>query len=267
MEQRTNARSSEEGLVRLIALGTGPAFPAKGGATSGYLVMHDGTSLLMDCGTGVVSNLQRHVDFRAVTAVIISHMHADHFFDLIPYRYGLRYAVCSGGARQIPLYLPPSGFTVLRHVVAPFAEEPEAFWEVFEPSEYDPNTTLRVNGLTVRFARTRHLVPTFAMSVEADGRKLAYSADSAPSESLVALSRNADLFLCEASLQSREQDAPGGAHMTATEAGVTAARAGVGRLLLTHIWHEFDGAESVLQASKVFGGPVEMAIENESYEV
>lgn len=267
MGQRTGAAGPEEGLVRLIALGTGPAFPARGGATSGYLVTHDGTSLLMDCGTGVVSNLQKHLDFRAVSAIVISHMHADHFLDLIPYRYGLRYAPCGRTTGRIALHLPPGGFTVLRHVVAPFADEPETFWEVFQVSEYDPGGALRVGGLTVRFAQTRHLMPAFAMSVEAAGQKLVYSADSAPSERLVALARGADLFLCEATLQRREQDAPGGAHMTAAEAGAAAAHAGVGRLLLTHIWQEYDETQSVLQASDAFGGPVELAVENESYEV
>lgn len=253
--------------MRVTVLGVGPAFPKKGGATSGYLVTSDGTTLLVDCGTGVVSNLQRHVDYHQVTAIIISHMHADHFLDLIPYRYGLKHAPYDRHWTRPRLYLPPGGCSVLKQVVTPFSDAPDFFGEVFQVAEYEPCVSLRVDGLTVRFTRTRHPVPAYAMSIEAQGRRMTYSADSAPTESLVTVARYADLFICEAGLQRREQDAPGGAHLTPSEAGGIAARAGVRRLLLTHLWQEFDQDQMLREARDAFGGPVDLAIENASYEV
>lgn len=253
--------------MRVTVLGVGPAFPKKGGATSGYLVTSNGTAVLVDCGTGVVSNLQRHVDYHQVTAIIISHMHADHFLDLIPYRYGLKYAPYDGHGTRPRLYLPPGGCSILKQVVTPFSEVPDFFGDVFQVAEYDPDAPLRVGDLAITFARTRHPVPAYAMSIETRGRRLAYSADSAPSESLVTVAHNADLFICEAGLQRRDQDAPCGAHLTPSEAGTLAARAGVKRLLLTHLWQEFDEDQTLREARDAFGGPVDLAMENATYEV
>ena len=62
------------------------------GACSGYLVEEDGICLLVDCGNGVFGKLRRYRDYGAVDAVVISHLHADHFLDLVPYSYALTYA-------------------------------------------------------------------------------------------------------------------------------------------------------------------------------
>lgn len=253
--------------MKVIVLGDGPGCPKPGGATSGYLVVHGDTSLLIDCGTGVISNLQKHTDYHQVTGVVITHMHADHFLDLIPYRYGLKYAIYHHHWEPPLLYLPPGGTAVLEHVVAAFSETPHFFEGVFRSSQYDPTGLLQVGDLALRFAETRHPVPAYAISVEGGGQKLVFSGDTAPVESVVMLARDADLFICEAAIQYRQQDPPGGAHLTPTEAGEMGARAGVKRMLLTHLWPEFDERQAVQEASDAFGAPVELAAENVAYQV
>src|SRR6188508_3528694 len=78
--------------MRLTVLGKSPSWQDAGGACSGYLLEEEGTSLLLDCGNGVFSKLRRHVDYVDVDAVVISHLHADHFLDLVPFSYALTYA-------------------------------------------------------------------------------------------------------------------------------------------------------------------------------
>ena len=78
--------------MRVTVLGKSPSWQDAGGACSGYLVEEDGTTVLIDCGNGVFSKLRLFRDYVDVDAVVISHLHADHFLDLIPYAYALTYA-------------------------------------------------------------------------------------------------------------------------------------------------------------------------------
>ena len=75
--------------MRITVLGKSPAWQDAGGACSGYLVEEDDFALLLDCGNGVFSKLRRHRDYVDVDAVLISHLHADHFLDLVPFSYAL----------------------------------------------------------------------------------------------------------------------------------------------------------------------------------
>lgn len=65
--------------VVVTALGTSAAFPGPNDACSGWLLQSEAANILVDCGTGVVANLQRFIDPAQLSAVIITHMHADHF--------------------------------------------------------------------------------------------------------------------------------------------------------------------------------------------
>ncbi len=78
--------------MRLTVLGKSPSWQDAGGACSGYLVEENGTRVLLDCGNGVFAKLRERIDYVDVDAVVISHLHADHFLDLVPYSYALTYA-------------------------------------------------------------------------------------------------------------------------------------------------------------------------------
>ena len=78
--------------MRLTVLGKSPSWQDADGACSGYLLEEDGTTVLLDCGNGVFSKLRRYRDYTKVDAVVISHLHADHFLDLVPFSYALTYA-------------------------------------------------------------------------------------------------------------------------------------------------------------------------------
>ena len=78
--------------MRLTVLGKSPAWQDVDGACSGYLLEAEGTALLLDCGNGVFAKMRRFVDYVDVDAVVLSHLHADHFLDLVPFSYALTYA-------------------------------------------------------------------------------------------------------------------------------------------------------------------------------
>src|SRR3712207_9420878 len=78
--------------MRVTVLGKSPSYTDAGGACSGYLIQEDGITVLLDCGNGVFAKMRRFVDYVDVDAVVLSHLHADHFLDLVPFSYALTYA-------------------------------------------------------------------------------------------------------------------------------------------------------------------------------
>lgn len=247
--------------MNLTVLGCSPSFLNPGGHSSGYLIEEGDTRVLVDCGHGSSGPLREALDPRTLRAVVISHMHPDHFFDLLP----LRYALAAQDA-CLPLWLPPGGTAVLQSLVEPLGLQP-GFWERgYAMAEYDPAQPLPLGAMTVRFAPTDHFVPGFAMRLTATGSAepdVFFSSDTAWSAAMADFGRGAALGLIEATQTYQIPDAPRG-HLTGALAGRLARDAEIGRLLLTH--YPVEQAEQLLaQASAVYRGPVELAREGEKY--
>ena len=112
---------------------------------------------------------------------------------------------------------------------------PDMFERTFELSEYQPDTPFQIGPLVVTPTRVPHYtLQTYAFRVEADERALAYSGDSAPSEELVKAARDADLFVCEATLLRGELDGEPRGHLSLDEAVDAFEASGAKRLLVTH---------------------------------
>ncbi len=259
--------------MELTVLGGSAATPNPGDASAGYLVRSGGMTVLLDCGSGVVSKLRAHAEERALSGVVISHLHSDHTLDLVALRYALKYAPHPDGppAAPIPLHLPPGGLDFLARLGAVFQQGSEVgqdFWgEIFAPREYtahlDGGPPLVIGALSIRFAAMRHYVPTWAVRLEegGTGRVLTYSADTGPQASLAEFARGSDLLLCEGTLlrQPTGQNPESYGHLTATEAGRIAAAAGAGRLVLTHLWAELGFDRALADARAAFAGPTDRA--------
>lgn len=256
--------------MRLTVLGGSAATPNGGDASSGYLVTSGGTTVLVDCGSGVVAQLRARMAPQELRAVIVSHLHSDHTLDLVALRYGLKYAPYAGERQLIPLYLPPGGLAFLARLGEVFQagnEVGQDFWgDVFTLREYgselERDEALVVGDLSIRFAPMPHFVPAWAMRFEdGAGRVLTYSADTGPQGPLAEFAAGSDLLLCEATLL---QQAPGQnpaeyGHLTAAEAGQIATAAGVGALVLTHLWEDLGFDRYLADARAHFAGAVEQA--------
>jgi len=254
--------------LRVTVLGSSSSIPRPGRACSGYLVEGGGSALATDLGTGALSNLRRVMPSERLDAVVISHMHADHFIDLIPMRYELKYGPRNSSKRP-KLYLPPGGEVMLRNMVNAFAREsPHDFInEVFEVHTFDPNVPLQIGETTVRFAQTVHFIPTFATRYEVDGSSICYSSDASPDRGLTQLARDANLFLCESTLLPNEREYGPRGHMSAAEAGLTAHDACVERLVLTHYPTETNPAQLYSEAQARFDGSIAVADDLDRFEL
>ena len=214
---------------------------------------------MLDLGTGAFARVRRYAGEERIAAVVISHMHADHFIDLIPLRYALRYGV-RGRRGKLPVYLPPGGLATLRAITSALPREGGDFLsDVFELAEYDPSQPLAIGAATLRFAPTVHYIPAFAMRWERDGASVTYSADTAPSDTVVALAREAGVFVCEATLRRGAREPGMRGHSSAEEAAAMARAAGVRRLLLTHYGEDSTHDDLDIAAREKFDGTIVVA--------
>lgn len=250
-------------------LGKSPAWEDAGGACSGYLATEGGYRLLVDCGNGAFAKLRERADYTEIDAVLVSHIHADHILDLVPFAYALTLGVNADSGRRRPqLLLPPGGVEAMRRLVAIWGSG-ELIDDAFEPSEYGTAASMELGPLRVRLHPVPHFTTTHAVELIApSGRRLVYGADCRYCPELIDAARAADLLLAEATLPEPDPapvDERG--HMSAGEAGELAARAGVGRLVLTHISDQLDADRALEAASAHLDCPVEIAATGACWEL
>jgi len=264
--------------MRITVLGKSPAWQDAGGACSGYLLEEGDTTLLLECGNGVFAKLREHVDYTDVDAVLVTHLHADHFVDLVPYSYAL---LLTPRQQPVPvaghpgtddparprLIAPPGSVQFFRNVVGCWGDE-ELIEQAFRIEEFDGESTVEVGPLTATFTEVPHFVLTHAVNLTSDagGGRFTFGADCRPCEELVDAARDTDLLLVEATLPRPERTGIRG-HLTPGEAGEHARRAGAKRVVLTHISDELDAEWAREQGSEAFGAPVDVARAGDVYEV
>jgi len=260
--------------LRVSVLGKSPSWQDAAGACSGYLVEHDGFRLLLDCGNGVFSKLREVCDYVEVDAVLISHLHADHFLDLIPYSYALCYAprqqpvpVAGWPGTDSPgrpdLYVPHGGPQMFRRIVGCWGPE-DLVDNAFTLQEYGAQDELTLGPFGVRFCEVPHYTLTHAVQLSAQGSRFTYGADCSPNSELVRFAQDTDVLMIEATLPRPERTGVRG-HLTPREAGEHGRLAAARRLVLTHYSDELDPEWARREAAEAFDGPVEMAVEGEVY--
>ncbi|MDQ3721343.1 MAG: MBL fold metallo-hydrolase [Actinomycetota bacterium] len=264
--------------MRLTVLGKSPSWQDAGGACSGYLIEEEDTRVLVDCGNGVFAKLREQVDYVDVDAVVISHLHADHFLDLVPYSYALTYAPRQQPVAVPPwpgtdnparpqLHVPPGATECFRRVVGAWGTE-DLIESAFDLREYEATTRLEIGDVVVTFRAVPHFMETYAMCLSAKkgSGRMVYGADTSPTESLSEFAEGAQLLVIEATLPRPERTGVRG-HLTPAEAGEHAEAAGVDRVLLTHISDELDQTWARDEARRTFSGRVDVATEGTIVEV
>lgn len=260
--------------VRIIGNGT-PA-PLADGACSSYLVRQGETQLLLDCGPGSLPKLRRYTSVGDLDCIILSHMHTDHFLDLLAMNVALRSAEHGRGGpveRRVQLLLPPGGLVTIeacfdalsRGVPGTLASR----WrESFDAREYDPGETLTLGELTVSWAGpTKHSALCYGVRIEHEGRTFGYTGDTAYCDAAVDVGRNASLFLSECTLL--EPGPSSGTHIAAAELGRVARAAKCERLLVTHVPRQDDEYRKVLREliESEFSGPVDIVNIGDEFEL
>lgn len=241
--------------MRLRVLGSSGSSPAPDHPASGYLVSTKETTIWLDAGSGTFMALMEIMSPADVDAIVISHRHSDHCAALFGFFEYMAYGL--GGDLPVRLYVPEG----LGQHLAAFvqADEHHVFHKVFEVVTVGEGDAAVVGEMTLAFAAAHHAVPTIATKVAAAGRSLVYSGDTGPGGGVAELAADANVLLCEATLQGPAEDRDYPFHLTAAEAGALATQAGVGKLVVTHVPPTLDPCVSVEEAKAEFAGEVLLA--------
>lgn len=242
--------------MELTVLGSCGGYPRPGRACSGYLLRSGSDCVVMDLGTGTLSNLLLEVGPGDISALLLSHMHPDHYVDVYPLYTARRFNLLEPG---LPMFLPEGGREALDVTIT--GPTRKTFFEYLAPEIMKDGETYRLGELSVTVRYVKHALPAVGFRVEANGTTLCYTGDTGPCEAVTELARGADVLLCESTFTSElTGKVPG--HMFAVEAGRLAREAAAGRLLLTHVWPTLSEKAAVEDAGTEFDGPVEAAYES-----
>lgn len=245
--------------MRLTVVGCWSPYPAPGEACSGYLLEQDGFTLLVDCGSGVLSRLATFADLARVDAVWLSHLHGDHMADILSLRYAVD-ADLGSGRRQAPLLVYGPGAPAAEWGILPYRE-------AVTTVAVAAGDSLTVGPLTVSTVATVHPLPTLAGRFTAGGRSLLFTGDTAETDAVADLGAGADVWLAEATLPEAYRHHTRFGHMTAGQCGRLARRAAAARLVITHFWPGTDRAAQAAEAAAGFEAEVTVAAERLSLDV
>ena len=238
--------------MRLSVLGAGPAYTdAYDAAGASYLVSYEATNLLLDLGHGAFSRIFRDIRPEALDAILISHLHPDHFVDLVPLRHYLRYEF--EPSRHIRVLGPANLDKRLDDLHA----EPGFTAEALDTEQLD-ETARRIGDLTIESRRVWHTDESYAFRVapaDAAGPGLVYSGDCGNTDDLAPLIRPGDTLLIEVAFGVGPGPV-GVPHLTGPEVGRLAAATRPGRVLLTHILLERDPVATLASVQALYSGPV-----------
>lgn len=245
--------------MKITVLGNCGPYPRAGGACSGYLLEDEKFKILIDCGNGVMSRLLEKIgSLNDIDAIILSHLHSDHMSDIMVMRYALGINQEKGLIhKSIPLYAPNDPQDTYEKL---------QFKKAFILNELNQSSSLTFGDMKITFELMSHPVRTYAMIVQKNGKKFVYTSDTRYCDGLQSISMNADLLLCECNLLQKDMTQEV-YHLSAKQVGELGTSAGVKKLLLTHIWPEYDLNEVLEETKTHFLGDVEIASEFKTYEI
>lgn len=263
--------------MQLTVLGCRAGMPAQGQPSSGYLVDTGTSRILLDCGPGIATAVTAALEPSALDAIIISHLHIDHCYDVLPLGKSLlapfalsRYPGLEtwfdtpDRLPAIPLYVPAGSRPVLAALGSVLTTDSlplldQVFDGAFDIREYRPEDKVVIGDATCEFIALPHAKPNCGVRICAPDGSVAYTGDTGVSDALERLAAGVDLFVAEASLERTDQGSHG--HLCAADAARAASAGGARELLLTHlptsdeVWLKDRAAE----AAQLFSGTVRVA--------
>jgi ribonuclease BN (tRNA processing enzyme) len=223
--------------LKVTFLGAGDAFSSGGRCMAAYLVEANDATLLLDCGATTLLALKgRGLNADAIDAIILSHLHGDHFAGL-PFLF-LEYVYNRPRTRPLVIAGPPGTQervgAVFSAMYRELSKKPTPF--KVEYKELTPDVPFPFKGCSIFPFSVPHTENeiSLALRVEVDGRKVLYSGDSGWTEAFIHHTQGVDLFICECCFYETRVEY----HLDYPRIAENRARFGCRRMILTHIGQE-----------------------------
>ncbi|MBI5099734.1 MAG: MBL fold metallo-hydrolase [Nitrospirae bacterium] len=240
--------------MKLIILGSGTCVPSLKRNAPGYYLEAGSWQVLVDCGSGTLLQLERAgKSYKGINALFITHMHPDHFADLMPLIQALFYT--PKFKREKDLFIvAPAGFIQYyeKSVVSILGKPGDFSINIIEIQD-----KLDLGPFNVFTAKTLHSTNSIAYRFEQGGKSIVFTGDADYDQGIIELSINTDLLIADCSFPDTMK-AKG--HLTSKECGLVAKKAGVKKLVLSHLYPaDIPDIDRVKEAQEVFDGKVLVA--------
>ena len=234
--------------LKVTVLGCSGSYANAGGACTGFLVQSPEANVWLDAGPGTLANLQEHVCLSELTAIVLSHEHADHWLELpVVYNAIRHYVLCE----PIPVFGTMGTFSLARKMC-------EDIEESFRCNVISDKSSTVIADQEWRWSRTDHYVETLASRVEVGDSSMVFSADTGPEWDITQLGSGIDLLIAESTfLSHREKEKI--LHLSARQAGMMAQHADVSHLVLSHLAPGEEPSRHLQEAGEVFAGEISLA--------
>ena len=244
--------------MQLVVLGSGTSvFHARRAAAAFWLQTPSG-SLLLDCSSDAPHRMaEENLDWPNLEAIWISHLHLDHCGGLAPFLFGIKHAPqtqsrtkplkifsCAGVEKLLQAVDESHNYKLFK-LKFPLEFKGIASDEADEKVEVLP-------GLIATFLKTPHRPESLAIKLkDQSGTILVYTSDTGYAEELAEFARDADLLILECSFY---QNKPVATHLELKDAMRIAELAEPRRVLLTHLYPEWDEIDLEAEAKKLWPG-------------
>ena len=217
----------------------------------------------MDAGSGSLTKLARQgVLPNDLSCVLLSHAHLDHIADLLPLLFYTAMPHLRFG-RTLRVHTGPGFSTYFHGLEAVFGHWLKPRDGEVEVIEHEQGAFVE-DGLNISVERMDHHPTSIGFRIEHAGAALVYSGDTAACPELVELARDADVAILDCSFPDDKEAA---SHMTVSQAARVAAEAGVGKLVLSHMYPECDGVDLMVGCRMFFQGAVHIAADGDEIAV
>ena len=252
--------------MRLTTIGTGTAAPSPTRVCSAHLVETTDVRMLLDCGSGSVFRMaQMGIDWMGITHLALTHFHADHTTDIATLLYAWRYGAIPWRSAPIVILGPPGTASVIDRLDAAFGGSFRTLGYELRIQEVAEDAPVAVaEGVVLASRKVPHTAESVAYSVESEGRRVVYTGDTGPDDTLGAWAAGCHLLLAECSLPESMRMAT---HLTPEGCGELAARAQPRHLVLTHFYPPVELVDIRAIVADRFAGPVTLATDGWSTEI
>lgn len=241
--------------MQLRFIGCGDALGSGGRANTCFHVTGESVNFLIDCGASSLPALKRFdVISDGIDLILITHFHGDHFGGL---PFFLLDAQFTRRTRPLVIAGPQGIETRLAQLMEAMFEHSSKTKQRFDLSvvAFNPEESRSFGAVTVTPYPVVHGEsggPFLAYRIEAEGRVIAYSADTEWTETLIPAARDADLFIAEAYYYDKIVKN----HLSLTTLEAHLSEINARRLILTHMSDDMLGRLDALPHSTASDGLV-----------
>lgn len=241
--------------MKLTVLGFYGGYPHNGIGTSGYLVQSGDYNLLLDCGSGVLIELEQIISPLQLDAVLLSHYHSDHVADVGVLQH--YWQLASGDKKESILPIYANNEDMDNFIKLNWFNDTKGY-------RYNNQTNLHLGPLDITFYKVQHPVPSYAIKIveRESNQTLVYTGDTRYFKELTTFCQHADLLITDTNFYNQHIGSKW--HMTAGESGMLAHDAQVRCLLLSHLPQWGDWNQLLNQAQKATGKGIYVELPNVS---